>query len=140
VMQHDIGADIPIRVVRRGRLLTLSLLTQSRPRRPDDAPTSPAAASPAPMQQGGFGLQLRDLSADAARRMERSQGVLITGVTPGSAASHGGLQRGDVVVSADHTRVLNVRALEAELRDGRALLRVERGDQAFFAAIERSPR
>lgn len=140
VMQHDIGAQVPVQVVRRGRQLNLSLLTQPRPQRSGDAATSPAEESPAPRQRSGFGLQLRDLSADAARRMERSQGVLITGVTPGSPASHGGLQRGDVVVSADHTRTLNVRALENELRDGRALLRVERGDQAFFAAIERSAR
>jgi len=140
VMQHDIGDRIPVQLVRRGQDVTIQLVAQARPSRHSNDNSSPARSAPIPMQQGGFGLQLRDLSEDAARRMDGSAGVLITGVSPGSPASHSGLRRGDIIVTADHTRVLTVRALQSQLRDGRALLRVERGDQAFFAAIERSGR
>ena len=141
VMMEDVGSTMQLVVIRRGSTLRLSLTTTERPSAGGASPQSPGAASPTPASsRGGFGLQLRDLSPDAARRMDRNPGVLVTGVTPGSPAARSGIRQGDVVVSADHKAVLTVRALEQELRDGVALLRLERERSAYFATVRRPSR
>jgi serine protease Do len=65
-----------------------------------------------------LGVQLDTLSPQLADYFGvKDGGVLVTGVTAGSAAEKAGLKAGDVIVSVDGDRVRDVGDLQTELRD-----------------------
>jgi serine protease Do len=98
-------------------------------------------------QSGGsrsetLGLSVQTLTNDLASRLgyEGERGVVVTDVEPGSPADRAGLNQGDLILEANRQRVTSAgefRALVERLKPGDVLLlRVRRGKQVFFAAIE----
>lgn len=68
--------------------------------------------------RGRLGVQLDALTPQLAEYFgAKDGGVLVTGVTPDSAAAKAGLEAGDVVVSVNGARVRDVGGLRSELRD-----------------------
>jgi serine protease Do len=72
--------------------------------------------------------------------LEKSDGVVVTAVEPGSAAEEAGLRRGDVIVEVDRKAVRGVdeykKALAA-VRKGRGVLfLVRRGENTLFLALK----
>jgi S1-C subfamily serine protease len=59
-------------------------------------------------------------------------------ITPGSAAVNSGLQQGDLIVEANKRKVKTIDNLKEVLAevDANLLLRVERGEGAFFLVIQ----
>lgn len=135
VLGHDIGARIRLDIVRRGRRQPVVLTTTARP---DAAATDrPAAQRPRPARGSRSptdGLSLAPLTPE-----QRSQigidGALVTDVTPGSDADRAGLRRGDVIVEADGREVRTPEQIASAVSDGRVLLRVRRGENAFFTVL-----
>jgi S1-C subfamily serine protease len=85
-------------------------------------------------------LALEEMTPQLRERF-RYQGegqVFIRGVAPGSDADRAGLQPGDIILEADRRPVRSIADLHAALRDGKALLYIERGSQHFFQALTRS--
>jgi serine protease Do len=98
-----------------------------------------ALASPGNLEE--LGVLLKDLSPELAGPLgvEPYSGVVVTGVVPRSPAARAGLQAGDVVSEVNRRRVKDVAAVRAALerRAGTAvLLRVQRGEQAQYVALE----
>ncbi|MEL6803504.1 MAG: PDZ domain-containing protein, partial [Bacteroidota bacterium] len=60
------------------------------------------------VQRGYLGASIVELNANLAREqgIDRDNGVLISGVNPGSAADEAGLQEGDVVIAVDDVETL----------------------------------
>lgn len=95
-------------------------------------------------QEARLGLALAEVNDDARRRYDLdadAQGVLITGVEPGSPASQKGLREGDVIVQVNSEAVTRsddvVRAVEEardEQRDALVLL-IQRQGQNHFVAL-----
>jgi len=90
-----------------------------------------------------LGMTLRDLSPQMAERLELprgTRGVLVMEVEAGEAAEDAGLVRGDVIVSVNGQPVEGVqsfeRAVEQSKADGRARLRVRRGEQFFVVVLK----
>jgi serine protease Do len=84
---------------------------------------------------------VQDLTPDIARNlgMDEANGVVITGVAPGSPAANAGLRREDVVLEVDKAEIKSVADLEKSLGesgDG-ALLLIRRGDATVFVPIKR---
>ena len=81
-----------------------------------------------------------DLTALLRQRygIERTTGVVVTGVDPAGAAAAAGIREGDVVVEADREPVESAAALARTLegRD-RALLLVARGETTLYIALKR---
>lgn len=79
------------------------------------------------VDRAGLGVTVQDLDADLARSfgMKTPEGVLITSVSPGSAAAKAGLKRGDVVLTVDGKKVRNSADLVALLYTYRAGDKVE---------------
>lgn len=74
--------------------------------------------SPLIAPRARLGVQLDTLSPQLADYFgAKDGGVLVTGVTAGSAAEKAGLTAGDVIVSVDGDRVRDVGDLQTELRD-----------------------
>ncbi len=134
VLQRDIGARVRLVVMRRGRRTGVVLTTAERPGSAQPAGAQ-APSTPTDGRPPTEGLSLSALDAEQRRRLG-SDGVLVADVSPGSDADRAGLRRGDVVLEADSRTVAQPAQVEAALRDGRALLRVRRGENAFYTVLE----
>ena len=67
----------------------------------------------------------------------KGEGVLVTNLAPNSAASFGGLRKGDIVVGTNRMRVNSVKELKKALqRDkNKVLLHINRGGGSFYLVI-----
>jgi len=106
-----------------------------------DEPETTQLAS-APGGSGGahtFGLRVQEITPDLATRlgMDEGEGVLVTGVAPGSAAAGAGLRREDVILEVDKKVVTDIASLDATLADADdgALLLIRRGDATIFVPM-----
>ena len=137
LLQKPVGAKLTLGVVREKRERSVSLVTIERPgggkrarQRPETKPTS---------HTNELGLHLEPLSQKLARRMGYGaiQGALVSSVARGSAADRAGLSEGDLIIEADKKPVTGPADVVAALADGSAILRVRRGDEATYVALER---
>lgn len=135
ILQHDVGQTVQLEIIRDGKHYGSSATL---------APKAEAAVPPLPVQQqgvpaSGLGLSVRDVTAAQASQLGvgTRAAVVVTQVSPGSAADRAGLKPGDVVVEADGTQDPNATQLADAAKDGQLLLRVRRRDQAFYAAMKK---
>jgi len=108
-----------------------------------ELPGDRAAASGTPGDsQGaaGFGLAVQPVTPEIARQlgMKTATGVVVTRVEPSSPADAAGVQRGDVILEIDRTRVKSVEDFEkltAKAAGKQVLMRVEREGSAHYVAM-----
>jgi serine protease Do len=153
------GKRIPIELIRNNRRMTLTATVGRRPseeelaRQSFDQDPSQAGSQfdKAPKQQGqglseqALGLSVLPLTPQIARQLgmpENTQGVVVNAVDPSSDAGAKGLQRGDIVLSANYQNVTDPVQLEAAVRSAKSasrnalLLRVQRrGQPATYVPI-----
>ena len=87
-----------------------------------------------------LGLRLEPLTPNIRQRFryEGEGQVFVRGIEPGSGADRAGIEAGDIILQADRQPVRSVKDVSAALRDGKALLYVERGSQRFFKSVVRT--
>ena len=154
VANSAVGSRIPIELMRDGKRMTLTALVGKRPSEeelaqqtfdPDQQQgTDENAYNKAPKQQGqgvverALGLSVLPLTPQIARQLgaqESTQGLVVSVVDPSSDSGAKGLQRGDIVLSANYRNVTAVADLEAAVREAKAanrpavLLRIQRRGQ-----------
>lgn len=89
-----------------------------------------------------LGLNVQTLTPDLAKQLgvEAEKGVAITDVNEGSIASLAGLQKGDVIVEADHQSVASVDDLQQVLAKAKdndnVLLLVKRQGESLFVVMQ----
>jgi serine protease Do len=96
-----------------------------------------AAATPeeAADNSAKLGVALAQLTPEAKRSMELGddvEGAVVTDVQPGSPAAEKGLQRGDVIVEADHKKVTEPKTVSDAVREA-----AERGDETILLLVKR---
>ena len=146
------GKRIPIEVIRNGKRMTLTATVGKRPSEEELAKQTFAPGTPnpddrynrAPEKQGeglaerALGLSVLPLTPQIAGQIglpSDTRGLVISVVDGTSDAGTKGLQRGDVILSANYRDVLTVADLEAIIRTAKAenraavLLRVQRRGQ-----------
>ena len=137
VLEHDVGADVEVRVWRDGKEIDVAVRTSELP---SDAVANARRGGRTPQQ----GLDLQTLNPEIASRLgvERdAKGAVVAAVHPGSAAATAGLHVGDVIVAVDRTPVANAEEagkLLGKERRGGHFARVERGEATLFVAIPES--
>ena len=135
VLRRPVGASLRMGVRRGGEELELAVTTIERPGQVVAPPTG------SPPRGGGdtFGLQLQALTPLLRQqaRVAAPSGAFVHAVAPGSPAERAGLRPGDVIVEADREAVDGPSKVQAALADGAALLRVLRGEGAFYAVVQR---
>jgi serine protease Do len=134
VLLKPVGAQVKLGVRRDGKVQSL---TATMAQRPQDIDRAGGATGGEGSAQGQYGLELQALTPDIARELGyRGAGkVVVSGVRPGSPAEVAGIQRGDVIVEADRRSVNSPDDVARALDDGKALLRVDRGDKGSYFAV-----
>jgi S1-C subfamily serine protease len=87
-----------------------------------------------------LGLALEEMTPRLRERFryEGDGRVFVRGVVPGSDADRAGLRPGDILLQADRRPVQSIADVRAALKDGKALLYIERDSRRFFQPISRS--
>jgi serine protease Do len=159
VANIDPGTRVPIELIRDGRRMTVTATVGRRPSEEELAKQT-FNASPQddqnpfdnpPTRQGegvtekALGLSVLPLTPTIARQLgvaETTQGLVINAVDSSSDAATKGLQRRDIILSANYQEVTTVAALEAAVKEAKAakrsalLLRVQRpGQPAAYVPV-----
>ncbi len=128
----SVGKEVPVRLVRDGKELTLNVRIAER----KDAEATAAEPGPDPAD---LGIRAQDLTPEIARRLgidENEKGALIAAVQPGSKADQAGLQQGDIVKEVNRNPVQTAAALRTQIgkaKTGEAVqLLVKRGSAGFM--------
>lgn len=152
------GKRIPIELIRDGRRMTVTAVVGKRPSEEELAqsfeqsqPGDEDQFNRPPKQQGeglaerSLGLSVLPLTPQIARQLgvpDTTRGLVVNAVDGSSDAGSKGLQRGDIILSANYRDVANVADLEAAVRQAKAanrvavLLRVQRrGQPATYVPI-----
>jgi serine protease Do len=135
VLRHDVGERLKLEVRRGDQTKKMTLVTGERPNE-----NAPAARDQDDGPTGMLGLRLEQLTPNLRERFryEGDGQVFIRGVEPGSDADRAGLEAGDIILQADRQAVRSIKDVSSALRDGKALLYIERGPQRFFKSIVRT--
>ncbi|MES2301973.1 MAG: Do family serine endopeptidase [Pseudomonadota bacterium] len=148
------GKRIPVELLRNGQRLTVQTVVGKRPTEeelaqqsfdPDaqqDDDSFAGSGKPAPqgpsVLQGSLGVAAIPLTPQIARQLgagEDAKGVVITAVDASSDAGAKGLQRGDIVLSANYVSITSLADLERIVRTAKSegreavLLRIQRRGQ-----------
>jgi serine protease Do len=126
------GSTVPVKILRDKQERTinitveeLNLETETRTSRTD--PNEPDVQA-----SEGFGLTLSQITPDVARKLRLppdTEGVLVSGIEPGSPASRAGIQRGDIVLQ------VNRQDVSTPSEASRLLNEVQSGSTAFFLIL-----
>jgi serine protease Do len=135
VLRHGVGERLSLEVRRGDAIKKVSIVTGERPSE-DRAQSRQQGLQDNSM----LGLALEDLTPRLRERFryEGDGRVFVRGVAPGSDADRAGLRPGDIILQADRQPVRAVGDVRAALKDGKALLYLERDSQRFFQPITRS--
>ncbi|HYA27626.1 MAG TPA: PDZ domain-containing protein, partial [Acidobacteriota bacterium] len=93
-------------------------------------------------EKGELGLTVQRLTPQMAESLglDKSDGVVVSAVEPGSVAEEAGIRRGDVIMEVDRRAVRNLddyKKAIAGVRKGRGLLfLVRRGESTLFLALK----
>ena len=143
VMNKPIGSNVTLSVLRQGHPITAVVRTSERPTRDHHAQVLHPVnqGNPRWIQTPGneLGFMFAPIDMGIAQRLpfNPTGTIVVTRVEQGSPAERAGLHPGDVILEADHQQIQTPVQLDAALRDGRALLRIERRDGRFFTALTR---
>ncbi|MDH3199679.1 MAG: trypsin-like peptidase domain-containing protein [Myxococcales bacterium] len=135
VLRHDVGERLTLKVWRGADTRKVKLVTGERPTG-DDAQAKPKGSD----SGDTLGLSLQEITPMLRQRFryEGEGRVFVRGVQPGSDADRAGLQPGDIILQADQRPVQSAQDVQLALKDGKALLYVERESRRFFQSIGRS--
>jgi serine protease Do len=93
-------------------------------------------------EKGELGLTVQRLTPQMAESLglEKSEGVVVSAVEPGSAADEAGIRRGDVLMEIDRRPIRNLdeyRKSVAAIKKGKGVLfLVRRGESTLFLALK----
>ena len=123
---------VDVEVIREGSPMTLRVSIELLK---DSQETVVAKADP-------LGLQVQDITEELARslQLEGAEGVLVSDVTAGNAASEAGIRRGDVISEMNRSIVKDMRDyqnLMASVQKGSSVLfLVKRGGSTIYIAVK----
>jgi serine protease Do len=110
------GKHADVEIVRRGKKTTLKVLVAELPEE-EGGTGAPGQDQAAPEPSNPLGLQVVDLTEEQRQELELSgPAVVVTGVGKGPAAD-AGIQRGDVILMLNNTKVTSAAQFAALARD-----------------------
>ncbi len=126
------GSTVPVKVLRDKQERTLSITVDELNLEAESRTVRTRSNEPDEQSSEGFGLTLSQITPDVARRLRLppdTEGVLVSGVEPGSPAARAGVQRGDILLQ------VNRRDVSTPSEASTLLDQVESGSTAFFLIL-----
>jgi serine protease Do len=132
-------AKVPVVVLRDGKRETLTATIEKRGEQAEEAKAQPGT----PSEIKDLGIQVSGVTPEAQARFgyKPGQGVLITGVEPGSLAGMAGLREGMLILQIARQKVTSVREFKeamkkADLAKGVPML-VRAADRQMFVLLKK---
>jgi serine protease Do len=129
------GSEVELTLLRDGKEKNVKV---ELGKLPDDGEAQPVVAE---KSKEKLGMEVRGVDAETRRAfgLERTEGVVVTGVAPGSVAAQGGVREGDVILEVNRTEIGRMSDYNRAIGDVGAgevaLLLVEREENTFFIAL-----
>ena len=143
--RSPVGPELDIKYIRDGQEQSVKVKLAPLGDRSEQIATAPTRPAPTPNRPASLGLTLSDLSAALRSQYNVQQsvnGVIVTGVTPGSPAQEKGILAGEVIVEVDQTAVANaadvdkkVQALRDQNRRTALFLVANKSGELRFVAV-----
>jgi serine protease Do len=139
-LSRMVAATVPdtkvaMEVIREGKTITVDATIGTMP----EGYGEPGGGK----QAGAWGLTVQNITPELAERFGWSkgeQGVVISGVDPGSPAAEAKLRQGDLIQEVNRRKVKNLReynqAMEAAKKEESLLLLIKRGDHTFWVTLK----
>lgn len=139
------GATVPVKVIRDKQERTLNVTVDELNLEDETARRARADnTDDGTEESSGFGITLRVLTSDMARRLRvpaDTEGVLVSEVDPGSNAARAGINRGDIILQVNRKPVSSPqeasRALDQVPSGGTAFLLLLRNGQQTFVTVRK---
>jgi serine protease Do len=140
VVRTTPGTTVPLKVLRDKQPRSLSVTVAELDLEAEgEGPSEEEGSTTA-----GFGMTIQDLTPDIARQLRvpsGTSGAVVVDLDPRGAAARAGLQRYDVIVEVNRTRVSSASEASRELQKVRsgqiAMLLVQRGNQEVFLTVRK---
>lgn len=117
--RSEVGATVPVKVVRGGKEKTLKVTLAERPGRDVIAAASDSSRKGETSKTSALlGMQLKDLSDEEMEGLGlagKTSGPVVTRVKQGTDAARKGLQPGDIIDQANGVKVTSVKDVEAQV-------------------------
>jgi len=133
VAATPVGKSVTVKLLREGKAIERQVKVSEMAEENQSAAKSP--------DQPSLGMSVQDLTPQVARElgMKKSDGVVVSGVEPGSPAAEAGIRTGDVIQAVNRKPVKNVeefvKIVEKSTAGESLLLFVQRGQNSLFAAV-----
>ncbi len=128
--------DVSIDVIRDGKEKSIQVEIGTMPQN---------LGTLSPENAEGWGMAVQDLTPDLARKLNLNsdeEGVVISGVKPGSPAAEAGLRAGDLIKEVNRKRIKDLddynEAIQKTAKGDGVLLLVKRGDGTLFVVLKKS--
>jgi serine protease Do len=128
--------DVSIDVIRDGKEKSIQVEIGTMPQNQETL---------SPENTEGWGMAVQDMTPDLARKLNMNsdeEGVVISGVKPGSPAAEAGLRAGDLIKEVNRKRIKDLddynEAIQKTAKGDGVLLLVKRGDGTLFVVLKKS--
>ncbi len=133
------GTKVSLTILRDGKEMTLEATLGERP---SDAELAQATGEPSKTSNEKLGFTVEQLNGALAQQLgiKVTKGVVITNVTPGSAADDAGIHRGDLIKQIDGSDVKTIKDFDEAMKSvksgGSVAFLLQRAGTSFFVAID----
>jgi len=133
VSNTKIGKEVPVSIVRAGKLKVLDVTIDKLKSKKDKEPEIAA------LEKGSLGVAVSNLTPEEKAKT-KNQGVKIEKVVPNSAAEQAGLKSGDVILTVGGKSIESPEKLKQTIQQADAnkplAILLKRGDQSIFVAVQ----
>lgn len=144
VAQTKAGAQVNIKILRKGKEYNITVTITESPKEPGEAKIE-SVPEDARRGEALAGLEVVELTKEIAQQLglnRDEKGVVLLKVEAGSAADEAKLRKGDVIQEIDTKKVATIndfnKIASAIKPDAIVLLFINRGGQKFYTAIKAS--
>ena len=128
------GKTVPVKILRNSKDMTLNVAVGEMKESREVVASS---------REGNLGLSVQPLTPELASNLgiDKTDGVVVTSVQPGSPGDDAGLQQGDVIAEINHKRIRSLADYNAAISEAgknkTVLFLVRRGEGSLFLALKR---
>jgi serine protease Do len=141
VAAAPVGSTADVVVLRKGKRKSLAVKLGELEKGEELARAGAAGEGSASEKAEAYGLEVQELTPEVAEQLglDDEDGILVTGIEPGSPAAEAGLRQGDVILQVNQEEVGRLSDFKDSLSesDKGALLLVRRGNIDTFVALRK---